>query len=182
MRTFIAIDLPAVVKEKISATQIKLKKIDPSAKWVRPDNMHLTLKFLGEVEQEKIPEIKKTMESVAAKHPALTVTLEAFGFFPNEKRPRVFFISTSGQKALKALADDLETALQRLGFEPEGRFQSHVTLARLTQSKNADYLLTEIKNIKLGESFHIGEIILYKSTLTGTGPIYEIIAKIALTA
>ena len=122
MRAFIAIDLPASIKEKISAIQTQLKKCEPSAKWVRPDNIHLTLKFLGEVDQEKIPEIKMAMENAAGKHSALTVTLEAFGFFPHEKRPRVFFISTSGQKALKGLADDLETNLQALGFEPEGRF------------------------------------------------------------
>ncbi len=90
MRTFIAIDLPDSIKEKINSLQTKLKNCDPSAKWVRPANMHLTLKFLGEVEQEKIPQIKKILEKVAAKHRALNVALEAFGFFPNEKRPRVF--------------------------------------------------------------------------------------------
>ena len=180
MRAFIAIDLPEKIKSKIADIQRGLGRIDLSCKWVQPKNMHLTLKFLGEINPSGLEEIKDAISRCAACFKTFETGLQEFGFFPNEKRPRVFFISTSCADTLKSMADNLEDKLEPLGFQKEGRFKSHITLARIKQPKNIDCLLRELKNISLGETFAVGEIALYKSTLTPEGAIYEKIASSSL--
>lgn len=182
MRLFIAVDLPLDIKEKIKEVQLALKKCDLNAKWVNAENVHLTLKFLGEVGEDKIEEIKKIIETVAAYQKLFTVQFKDFGFFPNEKKPRVFFVSTSGEDILKSMANTLEEKLEIIGFKKEGRFRSHLTLARLRTPQNIDCLKNEIRKIKLEEKFLIKEIVLFKSTLKASGPIYEKIFISNLTA
>lgn len=177
MRTFISIDLPFSIKKKISQIQENLKKCDLAFKWVKSDNIHLTLKFLGEVEAEKLEQIKKILTKTSRSFKTFQVNLESFGFFPNAKKPRVFFISTNHQELLKSIADKLEEELTILGFEKEGRFKSHITLARIKDKQNLKCLKKELENIKLEEKFAVEEIILYKSTLTPEGAFHEVIFK-----
>jgi len=182
MRIFIAIDLPQEIKNKIDQIQSDFKKCDLAFKWVKPENIHLTLKFLGEIKQDRLDEIKKTIIEVSQNFKAFQANLSEFGFFPNERRPRVFFIATSEQDLLKSIAQKLEEGLEKIGFEAEGRFKSHITLARIKSPQNIDCLKQKIKEIKLVQNLPIKEIILFKSTLTGTGPIYEKIFKSSLTS
>jgi 2'-5' RNA ligase len=183
MRTFIAIDLTDPVREKILHVQDCLQKCDLDVKWVRPQNAHITLKFLGWIKDpDKIEKIKKAIEEVTIKFRCLDVNLKEFGFFPNEKRPRVFFISTDKEDALKAISCELEEKLEKLGFEKEGRFRSHITIARFKSLKNIDCLSRELKNIDLRGSLQIKDITLFKSTLKNTGPVYEIIFKSILVS
>jgi len=159
-----------------------LKKCDVHAKWVNPKNLHFTLKFLGEATQEQIKEIEKIIEDVANRFRPFTVNLKEFGFFPNEKRPRVFFVSTDNEEILRKISQRLEEKLEKIGFKKEDRFKSHITVARLRSNKNLHLLKKEIKNISLTEAIPIKEITLFKSTLTESGPIYETICKMNLTA
>ena len=85
MRTFIAIDLPQPLKENIDQIQTDLKQCDLSFKWVKAENIHLTLKFLGNIEEKQLDDIKKIITEVAQNHKALEVTFTQFGFFPNDK-------------------------------------------------------------------------------------------------
>ena len=177
MRAFITIDLIPSIREKISYIQQILKGCDLNVRWVNPDNVHLTLKFLGEINEESLEQIKKIMTDVAEGSKEIKTSLESFGFFPNERKPRVFFVSTTSQETLKSIADELEDKLQDLGFKKESKFKSHITLARIKSIQNIDCLKEKIKDIDLGENLPVNEIILYESTLTPEGPIYDVIFK-----
>jgi 2'-5' RNA ligase len=182
MRAFVAIDLPSFLKEKIKEATEKLKKCDLNAKWVESKNLHITLKFLGEVKEDVLEKVKESIETVAKKFASFEVSLNEFGFFPTPNNPRVFFISTDKEEKLKEIAQDLERKLSLLGFKKENRFKSHITLARFKSKKNIDSLKRELKKVNLKESFLIKEITLFKSTLTSLGPIYEEIFKSNFTS
>jgi len=183
MRAFIAIDLPENLKNKLKLLQEDLKRYDLEVKWVKPENIHLTLKFLGNIdERTQVPRIKDIINRVSSNTRFFEATLEGFGFFPNEKNPRVFFVKITRQGLLKSIANQLEQRLQNLGFPIEGRFSSHLTLARIKNPKNIELLKEKIKDVKLKEILAVKEIILYKSTLTASGPIYERISSSPLAA
>ncbi|MCM8831187.1 MAG: RNA 2',3'-cyclic phosphodiesterase [Candidatus Omnitrophica bacterium] len=176
MRAFIAIQLPSKIKEEIEKIIKGLSKINLDCKWVESKNLHITLKFLGEVEEEeKIDSIKNIMLELAKNYSSFVVTLNSFGFFPNQNYPRVFFISTDKQEILKKIVNDLEDKLINIGFPKEGRFSSHITLARLKSAKNINLLKNELKNFTLNQTFIIQDITFIKSTLMPSGPIYETI-------
>lgn len=180
MRAFIAVDLPAVLKEKIANSIIHLKKCDVNAKWVRLENIHLTLKFLGEVKEEQIEEIKRALTEVATGFSPLVAKFTGFGFFPNERRPRVFFVSTDKEEILKDIYQRIENRLEELGFPKENRFKTHITLCRFKSLENIDCIEREVRKVKLEGEFAIEQITLFKSTLSRSGPVYEKIFSASL--
>jgi len=182
MRAFIAIDLPEKIKKKIAELENDFKKCNLTFKWVKPENLHLTLKFLGNINQEQINKINEAITTVSGKFAAFEASLSSFGFFPNARKPRVFFISIDKEELFKSIASELEKELETLGFEKEDRFKSHITLARIKNLKNIESLKEKIKNTRLDEEFPADTITLYKSTLTKEGPIYGKIFKSNLTA
>lgn len=182
MRAFIAIDLPEKVKNKIAELENDLKKCDLAFKWVKPENIHLTLKFLGDINPEQVNKIKEVITKISAKFVAFKVNFNGFGFFPNQRKPKVFFISINKEKLLKNIASELEKELEMLSFERENKFKSHITLARIKDFRNIESLREKIKNTQLDEVFPVNTITLYKSILTKEGPIYGKIFKSSLTA
>jgi RNA 2',3'-cyclic 3'-phosphodiesterase len=181
MRCFIAFDLPAPIKEELSQAQDSFKDCNLDAKWVKPQNIHMTLKFLGDVAEEKLDKIKEVITQVAQANMSLEADLTDFGFFPNQRKPRVFFISTNKEAQLKAIARSLENKLEPLGFEKEEKFKSHLTLARIKSSKNIEALLEKLEQIKIDSTISIKKITLFKSTLSSEGPTYEKIFSANLT-
>jgi 2'-5' RNA ligase len=173
MRAFVAISLPEELKNKVWQIQQELRTCGLDCKWIKPQNIHLTLKFLGEVKEEKVNEIKQTIETTAKEFKAFKVSFKKFGFFPGEKNPRVFFVDTDNEDNLKNIASALSPG--------ENRFKSHITLARLKSRKNIDCLKRKIKDIVFEESFEVKEITLFKSKLNAQGPIYEKIFTSSLT-
>lgn len=173
MRLFIAIDIPEDLKEKLSRVVTRLKKCDLDAKWVNASNIHMTLKFLGETREEDLDKIKSIISVTFNLFTKLELNTGSFGFFPSENSPRVFFISTDNEEILKNISLQLEDKLESLGFPKEGRFKSHLTIARFRSKKNIDCLKEEIKNISIEAKFAVSEIILFKSLLKPTGPVYE---------
>lgn len=173
MRLFIAIDIPEDLKEKLSCIVTRLKKCDLDAKWVNTSNIHMTLKFLGETREEDLDKIKNRMSNACQLFTKLELSCGNFGFFPDEKSPRVFFVSTDKEEILRNISLELENKLEGLGFPKEGRFKAHLTIARLRSKKNIDCLKNEIKNIPIEAKFAVSEIILFKSLLKPTGPVYE---------
>jgi 2'-5' RNA ligase len=180
MRAFIAIDLPPAIKDKLTPIQDQVKVSDPLAKWVAPKNIHITLKFLGEIAPEKIEPIAQAMQAVVAWLKVFPLNLKGFGFFPNEPRARVVFVNIADDEKLLSLAHILETKLETLGFERSDQFKSHVTLARLKNPDNVKFIKRTMDTLSVDESFDVEKITLFKSMLTANGPIYEVLTEAAL--
>ncbi|MBU2473299.1 MAG: RNA 2',3'-cyclic phosphodiesterase [Candidatus Omnitrophica bacterium] len=181
MRAFIAIELPENLKKELAKIQENLKTYDLDFRWVEPENLHLTLKFLGKIDEKQLPEIKKTIEEIVSGQKAFELSFKTLGFFPGIRKPRVFFISTDNQDLLQTLVERLEIKLEKIGFPAEGRFKSHLTLARIKSSKNLGTLLQNLEKVSLEGVFTVKEIAVYESRLKPTGPVYEKIARISLT-
>ncbi|MCF7907860.1 MAG: RNA 2',3'-cyclic phosphodiesterase [Candidatus Omnitrophica bacterium] len=181
MRTFIAIDLPENLKTKLSQIQKDLETDNLKFKWVEPDNIHLTLKFLGEIDEDQLLEIKKVVAQTTDQIKTFELTAEGLGFFPNQKNPRIFLTNLKNSEPLRLLVTKLENNLTQLGFPIENKFKAHLTLARIKSQENIDLLIEKTKAIRLKERFSVGKITIYKSNLTASGPIYTIIASSPLT-
>ena len=130
MRLFVALEIPGEIRGALAAFLKELRAIAPQAKWVRADNLHATLKFLGEVEPCKLAAVKTALAEIRSPR-AVVLDFRGLGFFPNEKRPRVFWAGMEASPNLAPLAADVDQALHKLGFPPEERpFTPHLTLAR----------------------------------------------------
>jgi len=180
MRLFIALPLPLSIKEELSRAQDRFKQFAPAAGWVRPDNLHITLKFLGDTDNEQAEKIKLAMTKTADEFDQITAVLSEFGFFPSQHRPKVFFAATDQQTQLQKIAFALEKNLAGLGFTEEQRFVSHITLCRIKNAVDVEALAAEIKKVKLTGSFSVKEIALVKSTLKSRGPEYQTVFSVQL--
>lgn len=187
MRTFIAIELPNEIKEYLNSIQERLKKTGADVKWVEPQNIHLTLKFLGEIKEKKLESISKIMEEVTKDKKEFIIQLSSLGVFPKIEFPRVIWVGISqGQDQTTQIAQELEEKLSLLGIPKEKRpFLSHITIGRVRSSLNRKELVCEIKNLQNNFKdnkleFIAKKIILFKSTLTSGGPIYEALKEINL--
>ena len=130
MRLFIAIAIPEEIRAGYTAALKEFRAIAPLAKWVRSENLHVTLKFLGETPSEKLQAVNRALAAVRSPVP-VRLEFRGLGFFPNEKRPRVFWAGTESSPNMKTLAADIDQAAHRLGFPLEDRpFTAHLTLAR----------------------------------------------------
>ncbi len=131
MRLFVAIEIPPGVRAAIADFIREFMPIAPQAKWVRRENMHITLKFLGQVDPGRLAAVQSALAAIRSDTP-VTLDFHRLGFFPNEKRPRVFWIGTEASANLKILAAEIDQSLHKLGFPLEDRpFTPHITLARI---------------------------------------------------
>jgi RNA 2',3'-cyclic 3'-phosphodiesterase len=129
MRIFIALDIPGKIRAHMREYMERGRSLAPDARWARPEGLHVTLKFIGEVSEAKVHEIKAALSSV--KTAPFTVKFEGVGFFPSPKSPRVFWIGVEGGPALSQLAGMIDNATHKLGIAKEERaFSAHLTLAR----------------------------------------------------
>ncbi len=171
MRLFVAVEVnePEVIS---SITKLQ-KRLAVQAKPVEPQNLHFTLQFLGEVNNNKIQEIKNSLDSISFS--SFFVKFKKIGAFPRVKKPRVIWvgIDEEGGNNLVQLAKKVETALEPLGFKTDKPFKPHLTIFRI-KKKNVDVTeqLKKINNLEFG-SQKINEIKLKQSTLTPQGPIYS---------
>lgn len=133
-RLFIGIAVDEFVRAACARVAERLRATGIDARYVVPENYHLTLIFLGNVDAEQVPGIEATLAEVALRHPPFSVTLERVGAFPHERRPRVIFLGSRGVvEAYRGLAQDVGDACARLGFAREGDAVPHVTLARVPE-------------------------------------------------
>ena len=184
MRLFIAIELPSEIKQGIAKVQEQLRETGANAGWTRPEGIHLTLKFLGEVEESRIDEIRKALIAAVGSNNKLSLSIAGAGAFPNEKNPRVLWIGVTGDvEKLGSLQAAVENAMTGLGFEREGRrFSPHLTLARIKFLKPRDnwqQKIESIRNVKLGE-FEAGHISMMKSELKREGVVYTEVGRVEL--
>jgi len=188
MRTFIAIELPEQIKHRLAELQTKLKESNTDVKWVNPENIHLTLKFLGEIDAVKSNQIIKVITEISSSFTPFQVSLANIGAFPKIEFARVIWVAIdTGNKEVKLLAQQLEERLDKLGIPKEDRpFSSHITIGRVRSGKNSDKLAKSLKESedyfrKENIEFTATGITLFKSTLSSSGPSYEAlqIAKLA---
>ncbi len=184
MRTFISVELPDEVKKNIAELINELKDAGAGVKWVEPKNLHITLKFLGWVEEKNLDNLIELATQAVAGQGSFKARFEGLGTFPEGKTPRVVWVGTvEGGEKLCELAKNLEETLSKAGFRSEEReFKSHITIGRVREKKGVDNLKTQIskiKNQKFGEMI-IDKIHIMKSTLTPKGPVYEIYKEVTL--
>ncbi|MCX7634579.1 MAG: RNA 2',3'-cyclic phosphodiesterase [Syntrophales bacterium] len=181
IRAFLAIEPPADIRKALAAVQTALRReITGPVSWVRPEGIHLTLKFFGNIRREDITAIASVVEGAVAAVPPLKITVGRMGLFPGPRRPRVIWIGTGGDVArLTALQGELEKGFQNLGFAAEDRsFRPHLTLARIKppglNSEMAKLLIAQ-RDETLG-TFTASSLILFRSELTPRGAIYTELA------
>jgi len=171
-RVFIAVEFPDVVKDKILLFQNELKKVvSGNVKWVERENFHITLRFLGEIPEEMVENIKKIMDEVVEYFSPFYVSFDIFGAFPSLNSPRVLWIGIKdGLENLQTLYSLLEKRIVTEGFPKEDKsFSPHLTIGR---AKDKIKITQEIK-MPIKDRIYIDEIILFESKLTPQGPIYS---------
>jgi len=172
VRLFVAADVPEELRAAIESQIVEpLRDSLPGARFTRPEGRHLTLKFLGNVADERVDEIAGAVREATNGHGAFDASFAEVGGFPNLRRPRVLWIGIGeGADALARLAGSLDTALEALGFAPEDRpFRGHLTLARFKQPKAVDVVVPEVRL----RGFPVDEIVLFRSHLHPKGARYE---------
>ncbi|MBD3414416.1 MAG: RNA 2',3'-cyclic phosphodiesterase [Candidatus Aminicenantes bacterium] len=177
MRAFIAIEMDPIVKENLTKVISRFKKISSHVKWVKSEAMHLTLKFLGTIKNQKATLIKDLLDRVSDVHDGFHLECKGLGTFPQKsKKPRVIWAGMSECPSLMALQSDIEKECESIGFLREKRgFHPHLTLGRIKKQSQIQDLLAELK-INPKTDFGITEVdrvILFKSTLTPTGAVYD---------
>lgn len=181
IRTFIAIDLNPDIKQAIERMQSHLKEIDCNVKWVSPANIHLTLKFLNDIDPKTIDTLKRVLENLLQNIDPFKIELTQLGAFPKINDPRVLWAGLKDDKQqITQLATSLEKKLKAAGLKKDQRsFSPHITIGRVRSPKNSDLLSQAISNYSLptGITQTVQSIALYKSTLTPEGPIYEMIRR-----
>ncbi|HSB75037.1 MAG TPA: RNA 2',3'-cyclic phosphodiesterase, partial [Terriglobales bacterium] len=129
MRLFVALDLDAVIRERITRFLEGVREFAPDARWVSAGSLHLTLKFVGEQPDRNLEAIERALAELRS--PATSLNFHGYGFFPTARSARVFWIGVDADEHLANLAGLVESALEPLGIRPEGRaFSPHLTLAR----------------------------------------------------
>ena len=184
-RAFIAVEIDSPNKQKLSELITLLKKTDTDVKWVNENQMHLTLKFLGNIEETKAQEVSLALESIAKDFKEFYISLSKLDVFPNINKPRVVWVAIDeGKDTLKLLADKIESRLEKIGFEKEKReFKAHLTLGRVKSLKNISQLTEVIQktDFQSQDKIKINALILFQSTLTPKGAIYAPLAEIILS-
>lgn len=177
MRSFIAISLPPPIQTYLTQLQDELKSTGADVKWVEPANIHLTLKFLGEIDEYTAERIKTAMLEACTLVKPFALSLASLGGFPSTNNPRVIWIGIKeGITETTLLAAHLEKKLVTLGIIEDHPFTAHITLGRVRTGKNRKELAQKLQQPLLPEgtpiSFLVDRITLYESKLSPHGPTY----------
>lgn len=184
MRLFIAINLPAAERKKLHREAAALRERDLPVRWVEPDHYHVTLKFLGETDPDRVPDVEGVLEGVAGATRTFDMEMAGFGAFPTIRRPRVLWFGADPSPSLRCLKQDIEWGLAELGFPRETRaFHPHVTLGRASDQGAAGYfrgLDDVVSDLSYRASVPVKKIDLMRSHLSRSGPRYSVLSSTAL--
>jgi 2'-5' RNA ligase len=185
MRAFVAIDIPDDVRDRVRSLLSELQRAASHVRWSRPEGLHITLKFLGEVPASKVPDVEARLR--AMKHPeglpSLHISISGAGYFPNERSPRIVWLGIQAGDGLAKLAAQVDRTLLPLGFAKEDRaFAPHLTLGRIRDAGPLSALREQLERyqpLELG-TFAANEFFLYESQLARGGSIYRKVARFPL--
>jgi 2'-5' RNA ligase len=183
IRTFICIDIPETIRQRIDSLQQDLRRVGAQVSWTTPSNIHLTIKFLGDVPESRVGDVCNAVERAAADRSPFEIEVSGAGCFPSLRNPRVLWIGLkSVPSPLKELHARIEDELAREGFPREPKkFAPHLTIGRVRNPHNAGRVAEEL--IKTGierESFRAAEVIVMRSDLNPKGSLYTPIAVTGL--
>jgi 2'-5' RNA ligase len=184
IRSFLAIELPKPILRKIEEVQGDLRSTRADVRWVNPEKIHLTLKFFGNIEESRIEPIFKSIEEPIRNTLPFSLEVRGVGAFPHLRNPRVIWIGlVDGREVLVSFQKQIETQLEKIGFQPEDRpFHPHLTLGRMKSSRGKEELVGRMERHKEEEfgDFQVERVILFKSDLKPSGPIYTLLKEIKL--
>jgi 2'-5' RNA ligase len=188
VRLFVALEIPAAVRDNLAAQVEELRELcarvaDKRPRWVRPENLHVTLKFIGEVSPAKLDGIRGALSAIRSDAP-VDLKFRGLGFFPNENHPRVLWVGLEASANLSSLAVDIEGALETQGIARERRaFTPHLTLARIEPPGLHEELGATIQKNGAREfgSFQTREFHLIESKLKPAGAEYTTLASYPFT-
>jgi RNA 2',3'-cyclic 3'-phosphodiesterase len=177
MRLFAAINFTAKDRQRMGRATRRMRESELPVRWVDPDHLHMTLKFLGEVRPERVADVKAAVSQVAAKTQPFTMRLSGSGAFPTTRRPKVIWLGAEASPELRCLKHDMEWELARLGFEREVRaFHPHITLGRArAEARAGDFRGFEdiVAAMDFQAEITVRNVDLMKSTLSAKGARYE---------
>ena len=176
IRSFLAIELPPTIATGIERVQHDLKQPHADVKWVEPSRIHLTLKFFGNIDEGACEGIMEAVGRAASKVKSFSLTVKGLGAFPSVRNPRVIWMGVEdGGGVLRSLQGAIEERLGEIGYPREARsFRPHLTLGRVRSGRGKPELRKSMENLfqaELGE-FRVERLVLFKSDLRPTGPIY----------
>jgi 2'-5' RNA ligase len=186
VRTFIAVETPAEIQQRISQLVKRLQAAPAKVKWVAPHQVHWTIKFLGEVELNEVPAVCRAVERAVAPLAPFDLEARGAGAFPDANRPRTVWMGAGdGSERMVELHDAVESALAELGYRTEGRrFRPHLTIGRVRNSDGGSVrelgkLLAAMADFDGGVSY-VDEVVVFSSELGRDGPTYEPLGHAAL--
>jgi len=181
VRLFLAIEIPVEVRTTIAQAQSRLKSLKLDASWVKPENIHLTLKFLGETDPQTVLEIVTSLSQTAKALSPFSLSLGEVGAFPNLNNPRVLFFGLNGSaEALTTLQNQVETGMAALGFQRDTRsFSPHLTFGRIKSSRGKSPLVEALRSLGPPEPlvFEVASFRLIESELQPRGAVYTRLAQ-----
>jgi len=178
VRLFVALDVPEQTRHLLGELIQKFESVCRGARWMRPESIHVTLKFIGDVDETKLPVIKDSLSQVKFKAP-VEIAFRHFGFFPNERHPQVFWLGIEAGPELAALASDVGSSLESAGIPADSRaFKPHLTLARFKTEEGIAKLRDAVAPVT-HQSFGAttaAEFHLYESVLNSSGAVHTRLA------
>ncbi|MFH1699487.1 MAG: RNA 2',3'-cyclic phosphodiesterase [Candidatus Zixiibacteriota bacterium] len=182
LRLFIALHLPGQIKEELGKVLTDLRPLAEGIKWVEPENMHLTLKFLGDTEKDIVEGIAGAITHALTGRNAFKAKLTGCGGFPNIYNPRVIWAGLDESGFAVEMANSINKELVKIGIEKDTKILSpHLTLGRIKKKSDLTPLTDYLRNLKFdSEAVIFDRAALIKSTLTPRGPIYEDLKKFKL--
>lgn len=179
MRAFVALNLPDGTRRALWEATAALRERDFPVTWVRPEAMHVTLKFLGDTDDDRSAELGAALHRAAGGTPPQPLVLEGFGAFPDVARPRVLWVGIAAEPALELLQHGLEREFESLGFPIEARpFQPHLTLGRVKREARPQAfrgLDAALARLRFSETVLVESVDLMRSTPGPQGSVYELV-------
>jgi len=175
IRTFIALEIADVIKEQLTHIQRQLMNKGAELKWIKKENIHLTLKFLGEIDENNHNKIFELMNHASENAGSLNLSLSELGMFPDEKRPNTIWVGIGGEvEEVRQLAERCDYYLSTIGFEKsKNNFKPHLTIGRIKKITNKKQFISEVNDIKVSRAaFRVKKLHVVKSELMPAGAVY----------